>query len=83
MMQAKPKGPVPSLIGGTNGRPQRAVVQRKCNCKRCGKELCAGEECIEIPQLGQAFSNKKRVCNECFTKILEKTEKDLETLRVI
>jgi hypothetical protein len=78
-----PRGPVPSLIGGANGKPQRVTVQRRCNCKRCDKELHSGEECIEIPQLGQSFNSKKRICNECFAKILEKTEKDLEILKSI
>ena len=81
--KAKGKGPVPSLIGGASGKPKRAVVQRKCSCKRCHKELVLGDKCIDIPQVGKGFSSNKRVCNECFATILVKTEKDLEALKSI
>lgn len=39
--------------------------------------------CIDIPQLGGAFVTQKRVCNECFKLILDKTQADLDELRRI
>ncbi len=77
---AAPRGPVPSLIGSSNGKPERVTAQRKSTCKRCKKEILNGQECIDIPQVGSGFSNRKRVCNDCFGKILEKTQKDLDEL---
>ena len=81
--KASPRGPVPSLIGGSNGKPERATAKRKSVCKRCGKEISNGQECIEIPDLNNVFSNRKRFCNDCFKKILEKTQKDLDKLLTI
>jgi hypothetical protein len=83
MTNKTPKGPVPSLIGSTMGRPRRVRVERKSECKRCGVGLEAGKECIAIPKLGGAFQNLRRYCEKCYRAILEKTESDLETLRVL
>jgi hypothetical protein len=81
MTRVSPKGPTPSLIGGTNGRPRRTEVGKLSHCYRCNDELLKGTTCIEIPQLGQAYSTARRVCNECFKLILIKTEGDLEEMR--
>ncbi len=69
------------MIGGTNGRPKRADVKRRCECSRCHCTLEAGADCFDIPKVGGAFANSKRVCVECFNKILQQTENDLEELR--
>lgn len=81
MTKSIPKGPTPSLIGGTNGRPKRALVKRLCQCYRCHDDLVAGTNCIEIPKLGQAYSTVRRVCDACFQLILRKTEDDLGQIR--
>lgn len=83
MNRRKPRGPVPSLIGGANGRPKRAPVQRQSKCSRCHVPFAKGQTCIEIPKLGSAYSNPKRVCDSCFQGILKKTYEDLEAVKVI
>jgi hypothetical protein len=81
MTKATPKGKTPSLIGGASGRPNRVAVMRKSECYRCHDELLKGTNCIEIPQIGGAHSSSKRMCDECFGKMLAKTEEDLAALR--
>lgn len=81
MKSQKPRGPVPSLIGGTNGRPKKQLVKGKSTCKRCKCELLKGIVCIEIPQVGKGFSSPKRFCSDCFQEILEKTRLDMEELQ--
>jgi len=83
MTKKTPKGPTPSLIGGTNGRPRRRDVKRKSACYRCDTEIAAGQSCIEIPKLGSAYSSAKPVCDACFAVILQKTTSDLEELRTL
>lgn len=81
MRKAKPRGPTPSLIGGTNGKPKRVRAGKLCECSRCHVTLVKGQECIDIPKLGTGFSASRRVCAECFGDILEKTQSDLDALR--
>lgn len=83
MSAAKPKGPTPSLIGGSNGRPKRANVLRLSECCRCHHQMTKGQTCIEIPKLGSAFTASKRYCNECYGKILEKTKEDIVALSTL
>jgi len=83
MKSKTPRGPVPSLIGSTMGKPRRVSVARKSECKRCGELLEVGKNCIAIPKLGGSFQNLKRYCDECFHNILKKTQTDLDTLRKI
>ena len=79
----KPKGPVPSLIGGTNGRPKRVPVLKKSECSRCKEEFGKGDTCVEIPKLGSGYSASRRVCDECFQAVLAKTADDFEQIRII
>ncbi|TWA88993.1 hypothetical protein [Bradyrhizobium stylosanthis] len=81
MSKAKPKGPTPSLIGGTNGRPKRITVQRRSECFRCHEELPAGVDCVAIPKLGGGYSSDRRICNACFILVLAKTAEDLADAR--
>ncbi len=81
MTKKTPKGRVPSLIGGTNGRPVRVDVQRRSECYRCDDEIAAGTSCVAIPKLGGAFTNERRVCDACYQAILKQTSDDLEELR--
>ena len=83
MNRRKPSGPVPSLIGGANGRPKRVLVRRQSKCSRCHMMFAADETCIVIPQLGGAYSTTKRICDECFQQILEKTAEDFEKIKVL
>jgi hypothetical protein len=83
MSKKTPKGPTPSLIGSSNGKPTRVVAKKKSNCKRCNEDILMNLPCIDIPQLGGAFVTQKRVCNECFKLILDKTQADLDELRRI
>lgn len=80
MSRKTPKGRIPSLIGGTNGRPVRVAVARLSNCYRCNERLDAGIPTIAIPQLGRGFANKRRVCDNCYRAILKQTAEDLEEL---
>lgn len=76
-----PRGPVPSLIGSSNGRPKQVEVKRSCVCYRCNSGISAGTKCIEIPKLGTGFASSKRVCDECFQEIVDKTYKDLQEIQ--
>jgi hypothetical protein len=80
MKNGKPKGKMPSLIGGTLGRPQKRLVRKKSYCKRCKIPILKGSQCCEIPQLGGGFSSCRPYCDKCFRLILEQTKKDLDTL---
>jgi hypothetical protein len=77
MSAGKPRGPTPSLIGSSNGRPKRVAVGKLSECCRCHCEMVKGQTCIEIPKLGGAYTNPKRYCDKCYKKILEKTNEDL------
>lgn len=81
MTKKTPKGPVPSLIGGTNGKPIRVDVERLSHCYRCEDDIPSGGSCIAIPKLGAGFATTRRVCDACFAAILKKTTDDLEALR--
>lgn len=83
MTKSSPRGPTPSLIGGTNGRPKRVSVTRLSKCYRCDADLLGGTECIAIPKLGGAYSTAKRCCDTCFQLILAKTESDLAHLKIL
>jgi hypothetical protein len=81
MPKIKPRGPVPSLIGGTNGRPKRVPIKNNgYQCSRCHAPFMTGQTCLAIPKLGAAYSSVKRVCNDCFKDILQKTSDDLQAL---
>lgn len=72
-----PKGPTPSLIGSSLGRPQAASAGKRCDCSRCGGAIAMGERCYDVPQPSQPFSSRRRFCTACFRKVLEKTRRDI------
>ena len=78
-----PKGKTPSLIGSTLGRPKRIEVERLSTCVRCSGAIAAGAVCYAIPRLNRPFSKPGRYCQECYSRILDQTEKDLQELRTI
>lgn len=81
MIKHKPRGPVPSLIGGSNGRPRIVKVKRKCNCHRCKVEIMSGSDCICIPKIGGAYNSPKRYCKDCYKDILTKSVSDLNDVK--
>lgn len=81
MSKVKRRGPVPSLIGGSNGRPKRIEVKGPSKCSRCEAALSKGQLCIAIPNLRSSFNNDVRYCDGCFQDVLRKTEEDLEELK--
>jgi hypothetical protein len=83
MTKITPRGPTPSLIGGTNGRPRLRDVKKKSYCYRCNDEIASGQTCIEIPKLGTGYSRARPVCDECFCLILNKTSEDLDTIKAL
>ena len=83
MSVGKPKGPTPSLIGSSNGRPKRVAVGKLSECCRCHCDMVKGETCIEIPKLGGAYVNPKRYCNGCYVLILKKTNEDIAEISKI
>ena len=80
-MPKKPKGKVPSLIGGSLGTPRRTRVERESPCKRCAVGLPKGQECFEIAQLRSSFAVYRRYCDTCFEAIIAQTQVDLDDLK--
>lgn len=76
-----PRGKTPSLIGASNGRPKKVIVQRKSKCNRCGGDIHIGDDCYNIPKTGNSFSKETRYCIECYKNILVQTEQDLAALK--
>ena len=81
MKNNKPRGKTPSLIGSSNGRPQKVVVKRKIECCRCCDDIYPGQDCFGIPRIGSGFSNLKKYCKECFGKVVAQTYEDLEKIK--
>jgi hypothetical protein len=75
------KGKTPSLIGFSNGRPKRVVVQRKSECCRCKQDILPGVDCFDIPQKSAGFTRECRHCKNCYEKILNQTQEDLTSLK--
>lgn len=83
MKTKKPKGPTPSLIGFSNGKPEKITPERKCRCSRCQCDIEAGSSCFGIPKNKPVFKQVKRYCKCCYEKILEKTQKDLDECKLL
>lgn len=83
MSKRVPRGPVPSLIGASHGRPKRVAVKQRSRCARCHGAIPAGGDCIAIPKLGSGYSTNRRMCDDCFRKILEKTSADLRQIAAL
>lgn len=76
-----PKGKTPSLIGFSNGRPNRVAVLRKSQCVRCNCVITAGNDCFNIPKKQAGFTKECRYCRDCYEKVLEQTHADFENLK--
>lgn len=83
MSVGKPRGPTPSLIGSSNGRPKRAAVLKLSECCRCHRAMVKGDTCVEIPKLGGAYVTPKRYCDQCYGLILKKTLEDIDEISKI
>jgi hypothetical protein len=70
------RGKTPSLISGK--KPRFVVAKAKRHCKRCDAELSKGTDCIEIPIPGAMGS--KTYCQDCFSEILDQSQKDLKEI---
>ena len=71
MTTKKIRGPVPSLIGLSNGKPDVIVAKGKSECYRCQSSIAAGTTCFVIPKIESGFTSSKRHCKDCFNDILE------------
>lgn len=78
-----PRGKYPSLIGSSNGKPERIIAERKSKCHRCKTEIPKGLKCIGIPKIGAGFNSTKRYCLDCFKKIIEQTQKDFDKAKAL
>lgn len=81
MMNNKPKGKTPSLIGFANGTPCRVDVLKKSNCVRCKTAILAGSDCFNIPQKVSGFRRDRRYCIACYSAVLKQTSSDLDALK--
>lgn len=84
MKNKTPRGKTPSLISGKNGCPKKVTVLKASSvtdCARCDHRFETGNECVQIPQMGKAYSAHIRVCQNCFSLILAETQKDLDLLK--
>ncbi len=72
------KGKTPSLIGGGAGACKFETAKKKRTCKRCGRSISGGTDCIEVNV--PATMGCKCYCIECFKEILDQTQKDLDDL---
>jgi len=75
------RGKAPSLISGSNGKPNLVCATRKRECKRCHSEINSGVNLFEYPKSGNGFSNKQSICLSCFKEIIDQTQKDLDQIR--
>lgn len=80
-MKKMPKGKTPSLVGFSNGRPKRVDVVRTSKCVRCDGTIPPGVDCYDIPQKKAGFTRECRHCKDCFQKILEQTQKEVDDLK--
>ena len=72
-----PRGKIPSLIGGTLGRPKRVESGKRTPCSRCHRDILKGATCYDVPQLRKPHESTRRFCQHCFDEILKQTQKDL------
>ncbi|TAK76442.1 MAG: DUF4102 domain-containing protein [Gammaproteobacteria bacterium] len=50
----------------------------KSECNRCQSIIAAGTTCFVIPKNGSGFTSQKRHCKDCFSDILNQSQKDLD-----
>ena len=72
------RGPTPSLLSGSNGRPNTVFARKARPCSRCSRTIYKEEKCFEVPKIAGGFSNNKTYCRACFKEVLIKSREDLE-----
>jgi hypothetical protein len=70
-----PHGKTPSLIGGGAGASKIVKPAGTRHCKRCGKSIAVGAQCIEVAVPGTM--GHKTYCSTCFKQIISQSKKDL------
>lgn len=83
MKKRKIRGKVPSLIGLSNGRPERVDVKKKGICSRCKCDIHRGDDCLIVPKATSGYTAKKRYCRQCFEEIVSQTKKDLKSIETL
>lgn len=66
-----------SLLSTKNGKPRKAIVERKSQCQGCKCNLEKDTVVMEIP-VKNGFTAYKRYCDYCFQQVLNNTKNDLE-----
>lgn len=74
------KGKTPSLIGVTLGASHFITTKGKRKCNRCDNALPKGTNFIEVSIPNTV--GYKNFCKDCYERVLNQTQKELDGLRV-
>lgn len=74
---AKPKGPTPSLLSISTGKPSAYVCGKTTSCDRCKTKIATGERCYKIPKIKSGFTARPLFCVGCTKLIIEKTKSEI------
>ena len=74
------RGPRPSLIGGTHGTVSFHVAGRKSECRRCKEGMPKGTRFVRVTKPGK-MGPGRAYCTDCFTEVLDQTQRKLDELR--
>lgn len=74
------KGKTPSLLSGSAGSCEFHEVKAKSHCKRCHCDVSKGQFLVRVKIPG-TVNGYKAYCSECFSEVLNQSEKDLSRLR--
>ena len=77
-----PKGRVPSLISANNGGIDMGETKIRSVCSRCKKVLPGGTRIALLKVQKAGFTNQRRLCLECASAVVERTQLDLDAIRV-
>lgn len=77
-----PKGRVPSLLSINNGGILYSVAVRSGKCTRCKGSLVSSEKIGLLKYQQGGFVKEKRLCLKCVSGIIEKTQADLDQIRL-
>lgn len=78
-----PRGKVPSLISANNGGIVMAETKIRSSCSRCKKAIPGGSRVAELKVQKAGFTNRKRLCPQCATDVVERTQRDLDSIRAL
>lgn len=74
------RGPTPSLIGETHGTVSFHIAGKKSACRRCKDAMPMGTRCVRVTKPGKMGPGTS-YCRNCFTDVLDQTQKKLDALR--